>query len=775
MDKQTRGSVALPNAFQAVWKTARQPWAAKILRQGGMAGMGYLLAGVELLEGAHPLGLAWGAAFCGQGQGAGALVGALLGYGALGSQGLPYCAALLVCAACALVFTRLKMEGGRLFMSFCAFLSLLCTGSAALMVHFSSRGMALLLCEVVLCGCMVYCYCLAGEQAAPGTEKDKLRLVGVGAVLLSLLLAAEPVRLFHILSPARAVAVLTVMAVAYCGGGAGGAAAGVAFGAALDLAAGVEPHFAGVYGCAGLLAGLSHARSRLAFACGFVLAHCAATLWGLEDPRAVAGLYECFCASVFFLVLPPQVFRWLRAVASPPASVEVSPRLAQAAGARLRQATRALEALSMTLADAAEKVGRHNDEDISQVFKRAAERVCSRCPVCTSCWDKDYVSTFGAMNDVTARLRQQGKLEPEDFPTYFGARCVHLRPFTGAVNDAYAALLRRRRQQSKSGGAKQLLRQQFEGVQGVLRDVESGLRETPEYFPSLQNRAQNVAAAYFHRPRVTLYAEQSRMYCEIRVAGEEDLPEDDEAFTRSLSLALGRHFMRPEPVLSARGKTVRCRERERFAVQVSCAVRKKEGESVSGDQNMNFRTEDGRAVIMLADGMGSGDGAAAVSLDTLALIARFAKAGCSLCESARAVAPVLAARLEERGFATLDLLEIDLFSGRCALTKYGAAPSWLLSGGQAKRFVCQGLPAGLTAGEPSPEPIHFTLEDTCTLVMLSDGVADALDGDWFLQCAKRCAAPADMAAAAIDAAVRRAERPLDDMTALVVSIVKIPD
>ena len=31
------------------------------------------------------------------------------------------------------------------------------------------------------------------------------------------------------------------------------------------------------------------------------------------------------------------------------------------------------------------------------------------------------------------------------------------------------------------------------------------------------------------------------------------------------------------------------------------------------------------------------------------------------------------------------------------------------------------------------------------------------------------------AKAAIDAAVRRAERPLDDMTALVVSIVKIPD
>lgn len=774
MDKQMRIAALLPLVDQAR-KVLERPFVGQVAAQAGLALMGYIVSGAVLFDGAHPFGVAWGAAFCCQGYGFGAALGAFLGYARMGVAGLHYCAALLVCTACAIVFARTKLEGSRLFMSFCAFFSLLCTGSAMLMVHFTSRGLVLLLCEVFLVAGFVYFYSLAGEEAAPGTGRERLRLAGLAAVFLSLLLAFEPWRVLHIISPARAAAVLTVMAIAHCAGAGAGAGAGVSFGAALDLASGMQPHFAGVYGFAGLLAGVGKARSRLGFAASFVLANCAATLWSLGDPRAVAGLYECFCASVFFLVLPEGLFARLRsafAVQGAQAGAAPPRGMAENAGARLRQAMRALESLSLALTDVTDRFGGHNDEDVTQVFRRASDKVCSRCPVAAACWDRDYVSTLGAMNDVTDQLRQQGKLEPEDYPSYFSARCINLRPFIGAVNDEYAALMRRRRQQAKAGGTRQLLRQQYEGVQGVLRDVEAGLLDTPEYYPSLQNRAQSVAAAYFHRPVVTLYTEQGRMYCEVRVAGEEDLPEDTEAFTKSLSLALNRAFQPPQAVLSAKGKVMRCCERERFAVQVSCALRKKEGESVSGDQNMNFRTGDGRAVIMLADGMGSGDGAAAVSLDTLDFIARFAKAGCSLCESARAVAPVLAARMEERGFATLDLLEIDLFTGRSALTKYGAAPSWLLSGGRARKFCSHALPAGLDPGNAPPEPEYFDLKDTCTLVMLSDGVADSLDGDWFLNCARQCAAPGEMAAAAIEAAVQRAERPLDDMTALVISITR---
>lgn len=774
MDKQTwaRGGVLR----QKIQTIASRPWAAGALYQVGLAAGGYILSGAALLGEARPLGLAWGAAFCGGYYGYGAAVGAFIGYALrLGEAGLHYCASLLVCAACAMVFVRSWAEGVRLMAPLCAAVTLWCTGSAALAAQFSLQGLILLGCEGALCAGFVYFYGAALSPPGAGAPKEKVRLAGQAALFLSVLLLLEPWRVFGIVSPARALAALAVMCLAYCAGGGGGAAAGVAFGAAMDLAAGLELHFVGVYGFAGLLAGCCRDKKRLPFAVWFVLANCAATLWGLGSDRALAGLYECFCASVFFLVVPQGMLAGLQGRFSRPEQAEGLPALPSSGGKRLRQAAQALEALSMALTDVTDRLGRRNEQDIAQVFRRASDKVCGRCPVRGTCWDKDYVTTMGAMNDVTQRLRGRGKLEPEDFPFFFAARCLNMRQFTGAVNDEYAAWLRRRRQQAQRGGARQLMRRQYEGIQGLLQDMAFSAEQGPEYYPSLQNRAQNIAAAYFRRPTVQLYCQQGRMYCEIRVGDPDDLPEDAAAFTRSLSLALGRDFGPLEPQLSARGMAVRCNEQERFAVETGWAQRKKEGQAVSGDQQARFLTEDGRAVIMLADGMGSGEGAAAVSMDALSLIGRFAKAGCSLCESARAVVPMLAARLEERGFTTLDLLEIDLFSGRCALTKYGAAPTWLLAGGRARKLESRALPAGLEAGAPPPEPEYFTLREDCRILMVSDGAAEGLDEPFLLEYLRLHPGaddPEELARGLTDRAVP--EDAPDDRTAVVVSVRRQP-
>lgn len=775
MDKQ-RLAMVLPPVGRAAKGLVASAKVRQVLWQIALGVLGYGLATATLFEGAHPLGLAWGAALCPLGGYGGAL-GAFLAYGLMGVAGLPYCAALLVCATCALVFYKTQRSGGRLFLSFCAFFALLCTGSAGVMSDFSGRSATLLLCETLLCGSFTYLYGSALQEKAPGSAREKMRLTGLAALFLSVLLVLEPWQVFGMISPARVGALLSVVVLAHCAGPGGGAAAGVFFGAALDLASGMNPHFAGIYGFAGLIAGMFRQKSRLGQSVGFVLGHCAATLWALTDPRAVAGLYECFCASVFFLVLPGGALGSLRlGFAQQERTTDQGGQRVQAAGLRLRQAAQALESLSMALGDATDRLGSRNEGDISLVFHRAADRVCAGCPVNSACWDREYVTTLGALNDVTQKLRQQGKLDAQDYPNYFAARCICLHRFVGAVNDSYGDMLRQqRRQRARSGGAKQLLRRQYEGVQGVLRDMEAGLLESPDYYPALQNRAQNIAAAYFRRPSTSLYTQQGRMHCEIRVGSQEDLTEDAETFARSLSLGLGRAFGLPQPVASDRGVLVRCSQRERYRVEVHSAQQPKAGQQISGDQLQHFTTEDGRMVVLLADGMGSGPGAAAVSADTLGLIAKFAQAGCSLWESARAVTPMLAARLEERGFVTLDLLEINLFSGRCALTKYGAAPSWLLAGGRARKFASEALPAGLDGGSPPPEPEFFTLEDTCTLIMASDGVADALDGGWFVEASRQQAQPEALAQAAIAGAICRGEGPLDDMSALVISIHRNPE
>ena len=437
MDKQTwaRGGV-LRRRMQTA---ASRPWAAGALYQAGLTIGGYILSGAPLLGQTYPLGLAWGAAFCGGYYGYGAAVGAFIGYAlGLGEAGLHYCASLLVCAACAMVFARAWAEGARLMMPVSAAVTLWCTGSAVLATQFSLQGLILLGCEGALCAGFVYFYGAALSPAGAGAPGEKTRLAGQAALFLSVLLVLEPWRVFEIVSPARALAALSVMCLAYCAGGGGGAAAGVAFGAAMDLSAGLEIHFLGVYGFAGLLSGCCRGKKRLPFAVWFVLANCAATLWGLGSDRALAGLYECFCASVFFLVVPQGTLAGLQGRFSRQEQAEGLPisRPAGGGGKRLRQAAQALEALSMALTDVTDRLGRRNEQDVAQVFRRASGKVCGRCPVRGTCWDKDYVSTMGAMNDVTQRLRSRGKLEPEDFPFFFAARCLNMRQFTGAVNDA---------------------------------------------------------------------------------------------------------------------------------------------------------------------------------------------------------------------------------------------------------------------------------------------------------------------------------------------------
>ena len=69
------------------------------------------------------------------------------------------------------------------------------------------------------------------------------------------------------------------------------------------------------------------------------------------------------------------------------------------------------------------------------------------------CWQRDYVSTLAALNDVTQPMLQRGRAEMSDFPYHFAARCARLPELMRAINSALFALREReslRRQQEEN-------------------------------------------------------------------------------------------------------------------------------------------------------------------------------------------------------------------------------------------------------------------------------------------------------------------------------------
>ena len=83
------------------------------------------------------------------------------------------------------------------------------------------------------------------------------------------------------------------------------------------------------------------------------------------------------------------------------------------------------------------------------------------------------------------------------------------------------------------------------------------------------------------------------------------------------------------------------------------------------------------------------------------------------------------------GFATVDLMCVDLFSGETCFYKYGAAPSYVKSGKSIRRIKGETLAAGLSSGEGiAPDLVRMRLRPGSTAIIASDGVIVDTEDDW---------------------------------------------
>ena len=86
---------------------------------------------------------------------------------------------------------------------------------------------------------------------------------------------------------------------------------------------------------------------------------------------------------------------------------------------------------------------------------------------------------------------------------------------------------------------------------------------------------------------------------------------------------------------------------------------------------------------------------------------------------------------EDWGYATVDLMCIDLFTGETCFYKYGAAPSYIKNGKLIRRVRGESLAAGLCAGEcAAPDIVRMRLKPGNIALIASDGVLAAENDKW---------------------------------------------
>ena len=127
---------------------------------------------------------------------------------------------------------------------------------------------------------------------------------------------------------------------------------------------------------------------------------------------------------------------------------------------------------------------------------------------------------------------------------------------------------------------------------------------------------------------------------------------------------------------------------------------------------------------------------AASSVPTIALYEftkeRFLRAGVDPAAAMQILNSVLLLRgADSWGYATVDLMCVDLFSGEACFYKYGAAPSFVKTGKTIRRIDGESLAAGLTPADGAPpDVVRMRLKPGSLAVIASDGVLAAQEDGW---------------------------------------------
>lgn len=725
-----------------------------------------------------PLGVAMTGAYVTRGKGICAFVGAFFGAVFLrgGITGITAAAAALLTFACARIFEQAAVRRAwfmpvmsACMVAICNFVQLPMPGQLRTAQVFQFLAVC------IVTGMLCWCYIPA---LSPPHERGDLRHPGaLLAVAASVLIALNDVLLFGVISPARAAAFALTLSGAYLGGSATGAALGVALGVTMDIAAGSGAFLTCVYGLSALLAGAFRTAGKSAFVASGLVSAGIASLLCIDHPLFPGALYECLFAALAFWLVPGTLWQYIRDVLLPSRhdTMDTISRVRRSAGRYASEASEAFYEMYLAMMSGAQTGRAAADEDIHAIFDCAADKVCRRCSVCKECWQRDYVATLSALREVSSPMLRRGRADAADFPRHFADRCVHFPELLRAVNEALFALRERQQYRRRCEENRSLIAQQYAGLTGILRQIGGTLGYDQASLPARERQVRSYASAFGRIDKVAVFRDGSnRIRVELDGEGMETILHERRAFASGLSAVLGVNLTEPERLSDELGVRLMLREQAPYRVIVGIGQRQKKGETVSGDTARSFVTENGCACLLLADGMGTGAAAAQDSRTILSLMERFLRASIPPDDALRTIAPAFQLRCDGTRGVTLDLLTLDLFTGKGACLKCGAAPSFLKNNDGIARITGGNLPVGLSDEPAADQSIAVRMAPGDLFVLVSDGICDNGDDDWLCNLLQNHAAdsPKELAARLVVAAAERGSQ--DDLTAIVCRMERRP-
>lgn len=420
-------------------------------------------------------------------------------------------------------------------------------------------------------------------------------------------------------------------------------------------------------------------------------------------------------------------------------------------------------------------------EDFQNFAVTLPEMVCGGCIKCGDCWEEHPEERFAAAYAMYEAARY-GEVPKQAEVEYRFDGCLRAE----RIAEEYAVLplreqanqyVRRRTEEGKTAVVTQL-----KVVSELLKEYSDELYETTLGDGKVE---EAVAEALY---RNGIYAEQiavmkrkGRGLC-VRMQAHcktgQCIP------IRRAIQCLGLLFGCPMEVTGDSERFIgdvtgefTFEEEPGYMVLTGVARATKKAEVLSGDSFSFLYPDSGETVLLLSDGMGSGEAASRDSEAVIGLLEQFLAAGFDEKTAIRLINSVLLLRTEGKSYSTVDISVINPYGGTCEFIKLGAAGTYIKREEWIERVESATFPVGMF-GDADYDTKEKKLYDGDYIIMTSDGVPEALGEHLekvLFAAGKKLTdrTPQGVAGEILKAALELCEfKPRDDMTVLVAEMVK---
>lgn len=216
---------------------------------------------------------------------------------------------------------------------------------------------------------------------------------------------------------------------------------------------------------------------------------------------------------------------------------------------------------------------------------------------------------------------------------------------------------------------------------------------------------------------------------------------------------------------------------DKFVLQVGSSKVTKEGSTVSGDCNLQMRLEDGKYLLAISDGMGSGKVSRNSSKLAIKMLEEMLVNGFDNEELINFINDSVNLNTDSEMYSTLDFAILDLYTGNVKIAKSGACNTYIKNKKNVKVISSKTVPVGII-DKAELDVQDVEVSDGDIIVMCSDGLLDSqndIGQDWIEEYLKNISTTnvqkvADLIVAeAIDNNFGIAK---DDITVIIAKVVK---